>query len=291
MPDTAQLYHANHATFELPAQLKDKTMHMFTLRDDGPSEFNVVVSHADVQPEENLDQFGDRLAKELTRALPGFQMKAMSGRSVDGAPALELAYRWRNEAGVMHQRQVVTLVQGSKPGTTEAMLVAATCLREFSDAWNATFDALVDSIRLRRPLAPAPDRPAGAPSPALATIFALSEPRKMLYVFADKHEAGSKLSVSDVNQDQWEFYDAEGTRLQANVTRANGGLSLLRPSGTITLERTTPPPGPALTERLHLAQYIQANSPSVPFYSLTEVRAHLDRVAGDRVAGDRVAER
>jgi hypothetical protein len=287
MPDTAQLYHANHATFALPPQLKDKTMHMFTLRDDGPSEFNVVVSHADVQPGESLAQFGDRLAQELTRALPGFQMKAMSGRSVDGAPALELAYRWRNEAGVMHQRQVVTLVQGGKPGTIEAMLVAATCLREFSDAWNATFDALVDSIRLRRPPAPAPapepERPAGAPAPARATIFALSEPRKTLHVFADKHEAGSKLSASDVNRDHWEFYDAEGTRLQANVTRANGGLSLLRPSGTITLERTTPPPGPALAERLHLAQYIQASSPSVPFYSLTEVRAHLDRVAGDRV--------
>ena len=95
------MYHANHATFELPAQLKDKTMHMFTLRDDGPSEFNVVVSHADVKPEESLDQFGDRLAQELTRALPRFQLKAMTERLVDGAPALELAYSWRNDAGYM----------------------------------------------------------------------------------------------------------------------------------------------------------------------------------------------
>jgi len=101
-------------------------------------------------------------------------------------------------------------------------------------------------------------------------------------VFADRHEAGSKLSVSDVNQDHWEFYDADGTRLQANVSRTNGGLSLLRPSGTVTLQRTPEPPGPALGERLHLAQYIQASSSSVPFYSLTEVRAHLDRVTSDR---------
>jgi hypothetical protein len=74
------MYHANHATFELPAQLKDKTMHMFTLRDDGPSEFNVVVSHADVKPEEQLDQFGERLTKELTRVLPRFQLAAMTAR-------------------------------------------------------------------------------------------------------------------------------------------------------------------------------------------------------------------
>jgi len=276
------MYHANHATFELPAQLKDKTMHMFTLRDDGPSEFNVVVSHADVKPEESLDQFGDRLAQELTRALPRFQLKAMTERHVDGAPALELAYSWRNEAGYMHQRQVITLVQGSKPGTIEAMLMAATCMREFSDEWNAAFDAIVDSIRLRRPLPQAQEAAPAAPSPDLPTIFALSEPRKTLHVFADRHEAGSRLSARDVNQDHWEFYDADGTRLQANVSRTNGGLSLLRPSGTVTLQRTPEPPGPALGERLHLAQYIQASSSSVPFYSLTEVRAHLDRVTSDR---------
>jgi hypothetical protein len=209
--------------------------------------------------------------------LPRFQLKAMTERTVDGAPALELAYSWRNEAGFMHQRQVITLVQGSTPGTIEAMLIAATCLREFSDEWSAAFDAIVASIKLRRPLAQAPHTAAAAPAPALATIFALSEPRKTLHVFADKYEAGSKLSASDVNENHWEFYDADGTRLRAHVTRANGGLSLLRPAGTLTLERAAEPQGPALGERLHLAQYIQASSASVPFYSLTEVRAHLDR--------------
>jgi hypothetical protein len=278
-PDTARLYHADHATFALPAQLKDKTMHMFTLRDDGPSEFNVVVSHADVKPDESLDQFGDRLAKELTRALPRFQLKALTGRRVDGAPALELAYSWRNEAGTMHQRQIITLVEGSKPGTIEALLVAATCLREFSAEWNAAFDAIVDSMRLRRPLAQAQDAAAAPPPPALPTIFALSEPKKTLHVFADKGEACAGLTARDVDQDHWEFYDADGTRLRAHVTRASGGLSLLRP-GTVTLERTAQAQGPLLAERLHLAQYIQANSASVPFYSLTEVRAHLDQAAG-----------
>jgi hypothetical protein len=258
--------------------LKDKTMHMFTLRDDGPSEFNVVVSHADVKPEETLDQFGDRLTRELARALPRFQLKATSERTVDGAPALELAYSWRNEAGFMHQRQVIALVGGSRPGTTEALLIAATCLREFSAEWNAAFDGIVDSIRLRRPLAQAQDRPAGAPAPALPTVFALSEPKKMLHVFADKGEACATLTARDVDQDHWEFYDADGTRLRAHVTRPGGGLSLLRP-GTVTLERTAEPQGPALAERLHLAQYIQASSSSAPFYSLTEVRAHLDQVA------------
>jgi hypothetical protein len=275
-----QLYHANHATFELPAQLKDRTMHMFTLRDDGPSEFNVVISHADVKPEERLEEFGDRLAMELTRALPRFQLKAMTERKVDGTPALELVYSWRNEAGTMHQRQVITLVAGVKPGTREALLIAATCLSAFSDEWNDAFDAIVDSIKLRRPLEQAPVVPTSVPvRPALPTIFALSEPRKTLHVFASKEEAGTKLTARDLEQDRWEFYDANGTRLLASVTKGSGGLSLLRPSGNLTLERTAEPQGPKLGERLHLAQYIQASSSSVPFYSLTEVRAHLDQVA------------
>ncbi|AVR97163.1 hypothetical protein C9I28_17080 [Pseudoduganella armeniaca] len=279
MPET-QLYHANHATFELPAQLKDKTMHMFTLRDDGPSEFNVVISHADVKPEERLEEFGDRLAMELTRALPRFQLKAMTERQVDGTPALELVYSWRNEAGTMHQRQVITLVAGSKPGTREALLIAATCLSAFSDEWNAAFEAIVDSIKLRRPLASAPVAPAAVPPrPALPAVFALSEPRKTLHVFANKEEAGTKLGARDLEQDRWEFYDANGTRLLASVTKGSGGLSLLRPASTLTLEHSAEPQGPKLGERLHLAQYIQASSSSVPFYSLTEVRAHLDQVA------------
>ena len=75
------MYHANHATFELPAQLKDKTMHMFTLRDDGPSEFNVVVSHADVKPEERLDQFGERLTKD---EIETFVAGVTAGRITEG---------------------------------------------------------------------------------------------------------------------------------------------------------------------------------------------------------------
>jgi len=275
-----QQYHANHATFDLPAGLKDKTVHMFTLKDDGPSEFSVVISHADVQPEEKLAQFGERLVAELKRALPRFELKTLNERTIDGAPAIELAYSWRNEGNFMHQRQAITLTQGNKPGAIVAMMIAATCLKTFSDEWNAAFDAILDSTKLRRPLsaAPAPRVTAALPPPTLPTIFALSEPRKTLHVFANKDEAGNSSTARNIETDHWEFYDANGTRLHANAARTSGGLSLLRPAGAVTLERRPEPLGPNLRERLHLAQYIQASSASVPFYSLTEVRAHLDQL-------------
>jgi hypothetical protein len=151
----ATQYHTNAASFDLPAQLKDKSMHMFTLKDDGPSDFSMVMSHADAEPGEEVDDFANRLLKELDKALPKFQLRGMSQRTLDGSPAVELAYSWRNDGIFMHQRQVIALMQGPVEGTVQALLVAATCPKGFSDEWNAAFDQVLDSVKLRRPLAAA----------------------------------------------------------------------------------------------------------------------------------------
>ncbi len=39
----SQPYHANSATFALPDRLRDKSVHMFTLNDEGPSDFTMVI--------------------------------------------------------------------------------------------------------------------------------------------------------------------------------------------------------------------------------------------------------
>lgn len=174
-------YHTNSATFELPAPLKDKSMHMFVVRDDGPSEFSVVITQADVQREESLADFGDRLQKELGRALPRFQLRGLKECQVGGSPAIELAYSWRKDGNFMHQRQAIVLVEGPAPGTRQAMMVAATCLNAFSDEWNAAFDGLLASMTLRNPLSVA----AAAPKRKVVVAtqpytFALSARRRSL---------------------------------------------------------------------------------------------------------------
>lgn len=40
----------------------------------------------------------------------------------------------------MHQRLVIALMKGPAQGSTQALLVPATCPKGFSDEWNATFD-------------------------------------------------------------------------------------------------------------------------------------------------------
>ena len=290
MPDQPTVqHHADHASFELPARLKDKTMHMFTLKDDGPSEFSVVMSHADTQAEEKLEDFSDRLLKELTRALPKFQLRGLKETTLDGAPAIELAYSWRNDGNFMHQRQAITIVQGARPGTTQALMIAATCLAPFSEEWNGAFDALLASVKLRRPLGAAQQAAAPpASAPSLPYVYALSERRRTLHVFGDQDEACRKTDAREVEQDAWAFFDAAGAPLQASFTVPNSG-TLFRKAGAYLLAPHADPAAPGLRARLAQAAVLQTSSAAIAFTSLAEVQAHLDQVhldqAGNNQAG------
>jgi hypothetical protein len=273
------LYHSNTATFELPGKLKDKTMHMFTLNENGPSDFNVVISHAGLEPEEKLEDFGGRLVEELGRALPKFQLKGMTERAIDGAAAIELAFSWRNDGHFMHQRQVVTVVQGATPDSRHAMLIAATCLKPFSDEWNSTFDAILASVKLRNA-----GKGAGANDPvsveeapaATGYVFVLSERRRTLRVFADRDEACRNTDPREVEQDAWTFFGPDGTRLYPRFVVANTG-TLWRKGGSYVLEAHPGPGGEKLRECLHRAAILQVGQSGAPFQNIGDVRAFLDQ--------------
>jgi hypothetical protein len=284
MPTTQ--YHANSATFELPSALKDKTMHMFTLQDEGPSAFSVVISHAAAQPEEQIDGFGSRLIKELERALPKFQLRGMKERTLDGSPAIELAYSWRNDGIFMHQRQAITLIEGPERGSKQAMLIAATCLQAFTDEWNAAFDHLLDSVKLRNPLpnaAPAASRHAAdsdlpwiqpVGGPPLPCVFALSERRRTLHVYANQDEACRKTDAREVERDTWAFFNGDGMAFKTTFLVPNDE-SLYGKTGTYVLSPDVI--APDLRSCLRSAAVLHCSEASVQFDSLEAVRVHLER--------------
>ncbi|WP_166884660.1 DcrB-related protein [Massilia sp. CCM 8734] len=269
-------YHSNHATFELPAQLKDKTMHMFTLSDNGPSEFSVVMSHADARGDDSLVNFADRLVTELGKSLPDFRLLGKAERTVDDTPAIELAYRWRSAGYLMHQRQVITMLPRTEAGDVHAMLIAATCLNPFTEEWNAAFDGILDSVKLRHKVAPASSAPAST-APALAsTVFALSERRRTLHAFANQEEACRKTDAREVEHDAWAFFDAAGTPLHPNFVVPNSGV-LWRKAGSYLLEMRPERGAASLRERLHQASMFVAGSPTVRLSSIAEVQAMLNQ--------------
>ena len=273
-------YHTNSATFELPEPLKDKSMHMFVVRDDGPSEFSVVITQADVQREESLADFGDRLQKELGRALPRFQLRGLKECQVGGSPAIERAFRWRTDANSSHQRPALVGVDGPPPGTRQAMMVAATCLNAFSDEWNAAFDGLLASMTLRNPLsvaAAAPKRKA-----VVATqpyTFALSARRRSLHVFANQAEACRRTDPREVELETWAFFDAAGNRLQPHFTAPNSYDPGLRNTGMYQLAAHSDPDAATLLDNLHLAAIYDPpmDIPGLPH--LDAVRSFLEQQA------------
>lgn len=273
-------YHINSATFELPAQLKDKSMHMFVMRDDGPSEFSVVMSHADIEREESLADFGDRLHKELARALPRFQLRGLRDCLVGASPAIELAYSWRKESNFMHQRQAVVLVQGATPGSRQALLIAATCLNAFTDEWNSAFENLLASITLRNPLSVS----AAAPKRKLVVAtepytFALSPRRRSLHVYANQGEACRKTDPREVELETWAFFDAAGNRLQPHFTAPNSYEPGLRNTGMYQLAAHPDPEAATLLDELHLAAIFDPplDIPALPH--LAAVRTFLEQQA------------
>ncbi len=269
-------YHTNHATFELPAQLKDKTMHMFTLADEGPSEFSVVMSHADAQGDDSLVNFADRLVAELGNSLPDFRLLNRVERTVDETPAVELAYRWRSAGHLMHQRQVITMLPRTEAGEVKAMLIAATCLSQFTDEWNAAFDGMLASVKLRHKTAPAVKEVASSAPAIASTVFALSERRRTLHAFASHDEACRKTDAREVEHDAWAFFDAAGTPLHPNFIVPNTG-TLWRKAGSYVLELRPERGAASLRERLHQASVFVAGSPAVRLSSIAEVQAMLNQ--------------
>jgi len=294
MPDQTSQYRTNHVTFALPTRLKDKTVHMFTLNDSGPSDFSVVISHADAGPDETLADFKDRLLQELEKSLPKFHHAGTREREIDGAPAIELAYSWRSEGKFLHQRQLITLLPGAVAGTRTAMMIGATCLRAFNDEWKAAFEGILGSMKLRHPpaqeTAPATGVPANgvpatgvpataAPAPAEPAVFAVSERRRSLHAFADRDEACRKIDAREVEQDAWAFFDAAGNPLHANFVVPNSG-TVWRKAGTYVLEARPGSAGPGLRDSLGRVTVFVQGSPEAPFDSIAAVQAHLDKLAG-----------
>jgi len=146
------LYHTNELVFDLPASLKDKTHHLFSLSDDGPSPFNLVISRHDVALEETLESYGARLAAEVAKALPKFELKGSGVIMVAGQPSWGLEYRWQNQGQWLHQRQANVFYQPAAD-RKQVVQITATVAGEFTDDWKQILADILGSMRLRPPVA------------------------------------------------------------------------------------------------------------------------------------------
>jgi hypothetical protein len=281
-------HHINEASFKLPVELKDKTVHMFVTADDGPNDFNVVVTRADVESFETLEHFTQRLVNELSESLPAFELLQTLERSFEDAPAIELTYKWNNGGNAMHQRQVITLVVGVSAETKQAIMIAATCPKPFSEHWNKVFNDLLDSVQLRRPASTAEDTLDGKseelpisgetlPSTSVnaepSCVFSLRVRDRILHVFHTDDEACKSISAIEVEDGLWKFFDAAGDALHPEFIEPNTG-KIWRTAGRYLLR-------PIMTRDVdtlyRYLDHVQGVRGTPPLNGITAIRAYLGR--------------
>jgi len=138
-------YRTNELTIELPQGLKDKSMNIFTLHDDGPSEFSLVISRVPLHEGQTLADYTALQVQEMQKKMPAFSLVAQSQTQVAAEQAEFLEFVWRGEAGIMHQRQFSFV----PPGRGLVVLITGTCKNRFSPEWEQAFQSVIDSIKLQ----------------------------------------------------------------------------------------------------------------------------------------------
>ncbi|MEC4723842.1 DUF1795 domain-containing protein [Noviherbaspirillum sp. CPCC 100848] len=288
-------YQTNEATFTLPEGLRDKTVHMFVLNDDGPNDFSIVISRSHVPDTETLDEYVQRLKEELSTALPKFQVLDSAECQYDGYPAMELRYRWSNNGLPMFQHQAVALIKSSEDQHHMVFMVTATCPKLFSEKWDEAFAGVLSSIRIRdthklshvnaadEPLAVSPeeeaqpdDIPANTPH-----VFALAIRDRVLHVHENEEQACRRVNALEVEDGMWAFFNSMGMPLQAEFTEPNTG-KIWRSEGKYRLRSRSLPTTMSLRACIHQIAKVVG---SPPFDSVTAIQLHLDRQAGALSAG------
>jgi len=285
-------YQANEATFTLPEGLRDKTVHMFVLNEDGPNEFSVVVSRSNVPAKETLDEHVQRLNAELSATLPKFQLMDTIDRQYEGCPAAELQYRWSNNGMPMYQRQAVALIRSSIPDHRAAFTITATCPGPFNEEWDKAFAGLLDSVRIRDShklsMAESTDElPAVLPEEEVqedcastnsSYIFALSIRDRVLHVYDNEEQACRRVNALEVEDGLWSFFSSKGQPLQTEFSEPNTG-KIWRSAGKYWLRS----PRPSLQTMDPLEACIDQIVRVVGSHlldSIAAIRMHLGRQTG-----------
>ena len=141
------LLQASEFALNLPDGLKDRTVNILSIAEEGPSDFNIVVTRERPQAGEALDRFAERMQAALLSRLPLFQVLRREVIRVDNQPATLLDYTWQSPEGRMFQRQVILHARGPN-----LMLVfTGTCRDKLASRWEAMFNELLAGLRLRAP--------------------------------------------------------------------------------------------------------------------------------------------
>lgn len=141
----------NELSFVRPAAFKDKTYHLLTLTDIGPSPFSLVIGRSQVSPDQDLELLSQQLLTELEKSLAHIQwIEPVSPVEVAGMEARRAELRWRQQGQPVHQLQLIFLHR-DEHGCPLLIQITATSNnpKGMTAIERSAFEALIGSLELR----------------------------------------------------------------------------------------------------------------------------------------------
>ncbi len=93
----------------MPASFKDKSINIFSLTDEGPSDVSVVVARDRLREGETLEKYTQRQKGLMAQRMARFKLLGEGATQLDGQPAWWIDFEWVGPEGPMLQRQFLTL--------------------------------------------------------------------------------------------------------------------------------------------------------------------------------------
>lgn len=135
-------FYANEFTATVPEALLDRSVNVFTLAVDGPSDLSVVVTRDALRAGEDLAGYVDRQLAVLQERLAQLRIRRREAAVVGGVAAERLEITWQTREGAVTQRQLAAL---SPRGPV--MTFSATFRGAPAEPHAGTFEEFIASIR------------------------------------------------------------------------------------------------------------------------------------------------
>ncbi len=136
-------YRIQEASFELPDELYDQSVNVFTSSKSGPSPFNIVVTRDRVEPGTELGQHVTKELATLEHTLVDFKLAYRLEHSVDGRTVEITGATFANGGSPMQQRQVF-LIDGPR-----AVTITASATPDFAPDQLAVLNRLIQTFRFQ----------------------------------------------------------------------------------------------------------------------------------------------
>ena len=103
------VFYANEFMAEVPEALLDRSINVFTLTTDGPSDLSIVVTRDALRAGEDLPGYIDRQLATLQERLAQLRIRRREAAVVGGMAAERLEITWQTREGTVTQRQLAAV--------------------------------------------------------------------------------------------------------------------------------------------------------------------------------------